>query len=113
MILIRDIDDKKEFDTHEAKAKADRKEKLLKEAGIEPEKEPEPIVETFAQTTTTKSKTKKEEEIDPAVIEAARAKKAYETELAIYGVSFTLIFCSEPGFGRAFTIKMKKPENTL
>jgi hypothetical protein len=102
MILIRDIDDKKEFDTHEAKAKADRK-----------EKEPEPIVETFAQTTTTKSKKKKEEEIDPAVIEAARAKKAYETELAIYGVSFTLIFCSEPGFGRAFTIKMKKPENTL
>jgi hypothetical protein len=32
-------------------------------------------------------KKKKEEEIDPAVIEAARVKKAYEVELATYGVS--------------------------
>jgi hypothetical protein len=38
-----------------------------------------------------KKKKKKEEEIDPVVVEAARAKKAYEVELATYGVSFNLL----------------------
>jgi hypothetical protein len=58
----------------------------LKDAGIEPEKDPEPVVEVVDLKATSKKK-KKEEEIDPAVIEAARVKKAYELELATYGVS--------------------------
>jgi hypothetical protein len=58
----------------------------LKDAGIEPEKDPEPVVEVVDPKATSKKK-KKEEEIDPAVIEAARVKKAYELELATYGVS--------------------------
>jgi hypothetical protein len=58
----------------------------LKDAGIEPEKDPEPVVEVVDLKATSKKK-KKEEEIDPAVIEAARMKKAYELELATYGVS--------------------------
>jgi len=56
----------------------------LKDAGIEPEKDPEPVVEVVDLKATSKKK-KKEEEIDPAVIEAARVKKAYELELATYG----------------------------
>ncbi len=58
----------------------------MKDAGIEPEKDPEPVVEVVDLKATSKKK-KKEEEIDPAVIEAARVKKAYELELATYGVS--------------------------
>ncbi len=58
----------------------------MKDAGIEPEKDPEPVVEVVDLKATSKKK-KKEEEIDPAVIEAARMKKAYELELATYGVS--------------------------
>lgn len=57
----------------------------MKDAGIEPEKDPEPVEEKVDPKASKKKK--KEEEIDPAVIEAARIKKAYEQELVTYGVS--------------------------
>lgn len=86
MILVRDIENQKKKDEIEGKEKAARKAQLLKDAGIEPEKDPEPVVEVVDLKASSKKK-KKEEEIDPAVIEAARVKKAYEVELATYGVS--------------------------
>lgn len=58
----------------------------MKDAGIEPEKDPDPVAEVVDHKASSKKK-KKEEEIDPAVIEAIRAQKAYEIELATYGVS--------------------------
>jgi len=101
MILIRDIENKKKRDIIEGAEKEARKAKLLKDAGIEPEKDPEPVVVEEKDPKDAKKKKKKEEEIDPAVIEAARVKKAYELELATYGVSkFLCNGCSVPGYGR-------------
>ena len=87
MLRIRDINDTKKADTDKEKEKYDRRE-ALGIAHPEPEEEKLDIPLTDAQKKLLKRGKKIEH--DPEVIEEYRAKKAYEKELATYGVSIVI-----------------------
>jgi len=94
MLLIRNIDDKKQiYIAKAAKKKADRAVQGLSE------EEEEELVLDIPQPV--QKKGKKKVEIDPELIEEARQKALYKKELSIYGVSILLssirdltIFCT-------------------
>ena len=85
MLNIRDINDRKKADKDKEKEKSDRRQHL----GIpEPEPEEEKLDIPLTEAQKKQLKRGKKIEYDPEIVEEYRAKRAFEKEMATYGVSY-------------------------